>query len=235
MWGGGSRWPCEAGCGVHHVGDETACFMWDGEVVNGLATCCCFRRPVMFAARPSPDYLLLARARPPGPLARSRASAPGPSRVACTSPPLPKHLGQPPEPLASCPQPACSPLLASDARLKSSASASPEPICKRCSTRRHHQLRQQPSASNPSIWPFACNHKNRALPILPWDSRWVLIGDGGDVMDTASPFLVVLRRRSSCRIIRPLPSFLMVQIHHLPELVGDRTAAMAAVVGCFGW
>ncbi|KAL5978650.1 hypothetical protein ACLOJK_029767 [Asimina triloba] len=82
------------------------------------------------------------------------------------------------------------------------------------------------------IWLVAYSHKNRALPILPSDSRWVLIGDGGDdawpatgemqwtLPRRSSPFLALLRRRSSCRIIRPLPSFWMVQIHHLPELVG---------------
>ncbi|KAL6002027.1 hypothetical protein ACLOJK_040591 [Asimina triloba] len=47
-----------------------------------------------------------------------------------------------------------------------------------------------------------------------------LASDVGDATDAVFPFLVVLRRRSSCRVVCPLLSLWMDQILHLPDLVG---------------
>ncbi|KAL5997380.1 hypothetical protein ACLOJK_008310 [Asimina triloba] len=68
------------------------------------------------------------------------------------------------------------------------------------------------------IWPVACSHKNRALPILSSDSQWVLIGAGGDdTLPATREMQWMLPHRSS------------------PCFAADRRAASSARCRRFGW
>ncbi|KAL5997181.1 hypothetical protein ACLOJK_008109 [Asimina triloba] len=61
-----------------------------------------------------------------------------------------------------------------------------------------------------------------------------MAGDGGDAVDAASPFLSVLRRRSSCRLIRLLPSFWMPWLPSLDALVGSDGAPYLGAPVAYG-